>query len=707
MKSILILLAILLTLPAAAQQRITLTDTLPAADTAVRQLDEVVITATRVPQRIIDIPYAVNRINYSKYQFDRKIGSNDMLSGVPGLFLQSRYGDHDVRFSIRGFGSRSNSGVRGVRILLDDIPESEPDGQTRLEAIDFNAVGEIEIVRGNASSLYTNAPGGVVNFRNDLDFDRSSVTQFNQFGSFGLYKNGIKAAVKSDAYRLLAAYSYVNYDGYRQHNNEWWNILNIAAEAIPTPHSRLLVLGYFVKGSIKLPGSLTKSEFEADPWQADPKSVSRDEKRITTKGRIGIRYTATFGKRLNNDIEVTGYGTIKYFERTAADYRIINRYGLGLTARWVNRANIAGHTNEFSVGTDLFTQPARIEYYDNIHGAKGDQINQVESENIVNTGVFFSDQFEIVRKKLFVLLTGRFDHVGYSQAEETLPARSDGQVYNAFTPKLAVNWKLRPEIALYASYGLSFDAPAANEMGSPDPAFLYNQELLPQQSDNLEAGIKGNIFHWNRDFLRRISWEATVFYIRVKNEIVPWEISGDVFYRNAAKTNRTGAELGGQAEIVRNLDFGFSYTWSHFQYGSYDAEVIETDSTGNPVTTHQDFSGNTVPSVPVSNLYLSLAYTQPLGLHASLFGRASFQGITGMFVDDANSDKTRGYGLLNLLIGADLRFGKFNAAASAGVNNIFDETYVGFTNTNSVNKRFYEAGAPRDWFVTINLGYRF
>ncbi|MFO7615519.1 MAG: TonB-dependent receptor plug domain-containing protein [Bacteroidales bacterium] len=195
--------------------------------TAYNELDEVVITATRVSKKIIDIPYSVVRLNYLDYRYDRKVGASDVLPAVPGLFLQSRYGNHDVRFSIRGFGSRSNSGIRGIRILLDDIPESEPDGQTRIEAIDFNSIGRIEIVKGNASSLYTNAPGGVANFINDIDFHRSSLIQHNQFGSFGLRRNGFKAAVRTDDYGLLTTYSYQNYDGYRDHNTEYWHIFNM------------------------------------------------------------------------------------------------------------------------------------------------------------------------------------------------------------------------------------------------------------------------------------------------------------------------------------------------------------------------------------------------------------------------------------------------------------------------------------------------
>jgi iron complex outermembrane receptor protein len=690
-----------------AQEKKHADTTIIPTDSLYRELDEVVITATRVSHRIIDIPYSVVRLNYVNYQYDRKIGSDDMLSSVPGLFLQSRYGDHDVRFSIRGFGSRSNSGVRGIRILLDDIPESEPDGQTRLEALDFNSIGKIEIVKGNASSLYTNAPGGVANFMNDLGFDRSSVVQFNQVGSFELYKNGFKAAVRTDKYRFLTTYSYVNYDGYRQHNNEYWQIVNMVLEAYPSAHTRLSILGYFVDGAIKLPGSLTKEEFEQDPWQADPRSVSRDEKRITTKGRIGIRYDATFGGNLNNEIEVTAYGTIKFFERTAKDYRIINRYGLGLSARYVNKSMIGSRHNEFSVGGDLFSQPARTEYYENINGAKGDQIQQLESENIVNKGCYISDNFEILKEKMFVLLTGRYDNIVYDQTEETLPSRTDMRPFNAFTPKLALNYKLTPLIALYTSFGWSFDAPAANEMGSPDPAYLFNQDLNPQESKNFELGIKGNMFRWDERFFKRFIFEATFFNIRIGNEIIPFEVLGDVFYRNAAKTNRLGVELGTQLEILEGLSLGVTYTWSDFNYLTYEAQTIEEDSSGNLVTSYQDFSGNIVPSVPANNLYLSLAWSHQLDKHLSVFAKASYQGISGLWVDDANSDKTKPYNLLNGLLGLDLKFGKFNLMASGGVNNIFNEVYVGFTNTNSANKRYYEAGAPRDYFGSLNLGYTF
>jgi iron complex outermembrane receptor protein len=684
----------------------TLTIVLPE-DTLVSELNEVVITGTRVQRRIIDIPYPVLRVNMSNHQFDRRIGADDILSGVPGMFLQSRYGNHDVRFSIRGFGSRSNSGIRGVRILLDDIPESEPDGQTRVEAIDFNAIGRIEVVKGNASSMYTNAPGGVANFLNDIDFQHSFVSLLNQFGSFGLQRNGIKAGVRTDNYGLLTTYSRQQYNGYRAHNNEQWDILNIVLETRPSIHTKLTLLGYFVHGFIQLPGSLTKEEFEANPYQADQRFIDRDARRASTKGRLGIRYNATFGKKLNNTIEVTSYGTIKYFERTSREFRIINRYGLGLTTIYSNTAKLGKRTNEFTTGFDLLYQPARTEYYDNIGGEKGDQLNQLTDEKISNTGFFISDNFEIVPKKLFVLLTGRFDRVVFDLSEETLPSRTDNRTFQAFTPKMAFNYKIKPWLSAYTSIGLSFDSPAKNELESIDPAYLYNSELEAQESRNIEFGIKGSLNKPNQNWFRQILFEATYFDILLKNEIVPFEVLGEVYFRNAARTNRRGLEMGTRMELYRNLNFTFSYTYSHFTYDSYIAKTIVIDSTGNIVERTQDFSGNTAPSVPVNNLFLALSYSWPMGKKLKGFAKASNAYISGLWVDDANSDQTDAYNLLNALIGLDMQFGGFNVQLSGGVNNMLDLVYVGFTNTNSADLRFYEAGAPRNYFITVNLGYTF
>lgn len=682
-------------------------------DTLTYQTDDVVVTATRVERKIIDIPYPVIRLKNTQYKFSRKVSVDDVLENIPGLFLQSRYGNHDVRIAIRGFGSRSNTGIRGVRILLDGIPESEPDGQTRIEAIDFNSVGTIEVVKGNSSSLYTNAPGGVINFINDIYFPYSFATQFNEFGSFDLRRNGLKFGVRTDKYGFLGTYSYHNYKGFRPHSEDYWHIFNTVMDVLPGDKTNLQVYGYFVDGLIKLPGSLTKAEFDEDPYQANSRDVGRDAKRISTKGRLGLKFNAKFGSDNAHEIEVLPYGTIKYFERTAANYRIITRYGIGNTFRYIYRSGIAGLDNEFSVGSDLLYQSGPVESYNNIGGVKGDNLQALVNETISNVGFYFSDYLELYNKQLYLLLTGRYDKVIFRDQDQLLNSRSNQRLFEAFTPKAALNFKLMPNIAIYTSYGLSFDSPAGNEMDnyptSSIPSVLLNPDLNGQKSKNFEIGIKGSIRNPEQKFFNNFSFETTFFNIMIEDEIIPFEVYGDVFFRNAAKTNRTGLEVGAGVDIVSGLNLQSSYTYSNFVYDEYIALTVNEDQT----TEEEDFSGNEAPSVPKHNLFVALAYNYPFTQHITGFIRGSMRYVSSMYVNDANyfseSDpgKTEDYTMLNAGIGFDMVFGKFNLLLTGGVNNIADNVYVGFININSSNGRFYEAGEPRNFYGGINLGYAF
>ena len=73
---------------------------------------------------------------------------NTVLRNVPGLFALSDFNNaQDSRISIRGFGARSNFGIRGIKILVDGIPESTPDGQGQIDNISANYFDQICVLR--------------------------------------------------------------------------------------------------------------------------------------------------------------------------------------------------------------------------------------------------------------------------------------------------------------------------------------------------------------------------------------------------------------------------------------------------------------------------------------------------------------------------------------------------------------------------------
>jgi hypothetical protein len=132
-------------------------------------LPSVSVTATRNPSSILTTPLAITKVTAPDLRGVSGAGLEDALARVPGVIAQSRYGTSDVRLIIRGFGARgagdrSNAGTsRGIRVLLDGFPETEPDGRTAFDQIDLATAEAVEVVRSNAGSVWGNAAGGVVN----------------------------------------------------------------------------------------------------------------------------------------------------------------------------------------------------------------------------------------------------------------------------------------------------------------------------------------------------------------------------------------------------------------------------------------------------------------------------------------------------------------------------------------------------------------
>jgi iron complex outermembrane receptor protein len=574
--------------------------------------------------------------------------------------------------------------------------ENESESFAGNPSIDFRYIG------GEEEIAAPKVPEGLT------DFSVSSFVLLNQFGSFSLRNNGLKASVSTKNFNFFTAYLYQNYQGYRAHSNEYWHIAHAGIKTTPSTHTSLTILGSYVNGEIKQPGSLTKAEYEKDPFRADQRAVDRDEKTIPIGGSLDIKYEAKFGKSLNHEIEISAFSDINSFHSATREYRIVNRYGIGLDARYSNISHILNRKNTFSLGARLMTEPQRTEYYDNLGGQKSDLIEQLTSGKTSKSGIFLADTFEILRDKLFLLLAGRYDREVYKVAEQTLPSRSDKRTFSAFTPQIALDADLTSWLTLFGSFNLGFESPADIALESPDPFYLYNPTLKPQTSTNYNGGIKIKLDKKDSSrFLPSFRFRASFFWNDISNEIVPYEVFGDVFFRNAAKSNRSGLEVDTRLEIIRGLSLDLSYIFSQFRYGSYQAISIETDSTGNIAQVDRNFSKKTEPGIPSNFLNISLAYQRGIGKKFTLFSSVGYMGISGLWVDDLNTEKTKSCGLLNAMVECEMKFGHFNLMASAGMNNILNTGYVGLIKVNSADKRFYLAGAPRNYDFGLNIGYNF
>lgn len=678
------------------------------------ETEEIVITGTRIPEKIINIPFSVFRVDKKELAYSRNIGVKDVLADVPGLFLQSRYGSHDVRISIRGYGNRSNSGIRGIRILQDGIPESEPDGETNIDAIDYTSLETVEVAKGNLSSLYTNAPGGVINFLTDLTFKSNYLKQTNMFGEFKLRQNGFKTGLIQKNYKYFLSYGYRNFKGFREHSNEYIHLINSVFQIYPDSKTTVSILGNYARGLIKLPGALTKKEYDTDPFKAYDIAVSSDFKRDLQKGKLAVRFNTSFGKKSNNDVEVTGFVQLKDLQFTTNTlYTFNNRYVLGAFARYYNRSEILSRINLFSIGMDYNYVYGDITSFTNIGGNKGDDLQSQNLEVLDNLGVYIQNQYYIYKDRSSVFLSGRYDKVSITNNNQRFSFENSTRKFSRFTPRVALNYKFTPTIAVYTSYGYAYDTPAAAELQnypytSNNGATTLNPDLNPQKSKNFELGIKGNIFT-KSDFLEKSFFEVTFYNTKIDDEIVPFVINDQTFFRNAATTNRTGVECGLKFEMFEGFELVTNYSYSDFNYKDYIA--INYTAGGDTIST--DYSGNVVPAIPKSIFNFILNYQFRVSKKLTGIVLWDMDYVTKLFVDDANSETTPEYFYGNFLAGITYDLNNFNFLLTGGVNNIFNRKYVGFVNINAnpelpiSQRRYYEPGEPRSYYFGFNLGYRF
>jgi iron complex outermembrane receptor protein len=672
------------------------------------ETEELIITGTRSFEKIIDIPYSVFRVDKNELTFGKKVSAKDVLADVPGLFLQSMFGTSDLRISIRGFGTRSNSGVRGVRILQDGIPESEPDGETVIDAVDFSSLGGVEVVKGNLSSLYANAPGGVVNFLSDLYFTQNYTTSVNQFGSYGLRKNGFKLGLKTDDYRYFLSYSYRNTDGFRSHGNEYTHLINSVYEGYLGTKSTISILGNYVNGLTRSPGALTPAEFSADPFQANPLALAFDYKRQTEKGRLGVKFKTSFGKYNNNEIEVTGYGGLSDLIKTDnINYTYSTRYSLGSLLRFTNRSKLFGRNNTLSLGMDYAYQSGPVTDFENLNGQRGISINDEYNAYWSNLGFYFLNQINLYKDKCDLFLSGRFDKNAVTRDLYSPYGYIDTfRVFQQFTPKIALNYKITPSIALYTSYGSGYDIPALSELNntpfSSNINYTLNPDLVPQKSDNYELGIKGNILNRKSEFMRKVYFDVTYFNYTISDEIVPFSVGQQVYFRNAAKTNRQGIEVGFSSEPFEGVELTTNYTITNFKYKDYKATIY---SSGPPVV--EDYSGNYVPAVPQHIFNFILNYEFEISDDLSGLLQWDNDYITKMYANDNNSVAAPSYFYGNSMAGLNYQSKRFGIVAFVGVNNIFDKRYVGFVNINDVLGRYFQAGEPRNFYSGLNFTYKY
>lgn len=687
-----------------------------AVDSAKVRLPPVTVTATRSTQSVFATPLAISIIGRDRLDDRRAYSIEEALQDVPGVIAQSRSGGSDVRLSIRGFGARgagdrSNAGTsRGVRILLDGIPETEPDGRTSFDLVDLAAAEHVEVVRSNASAVWGNAGGGVIDISTARSFDGLLAKVQQMGGSFGLMRTVVQGGTSFDDGSFAATFTNTSQDGWRAHSDSRRALINTALTAPLGESTKLGVFAAATNDLFHIPGPLTMEEALATPRNANATYASRDERRHNRVGRIGV----TLDHTLSSASSLSGmlFLNPKVLQRSErGTFRDFNRYHIGGNLIYRAAADLSPNVHATTVvGADEAYQNGTVLFYSLASGGtRGSELRDNKSEGAYNTGVFAQEHL-LFGKRLGLDVGARYDVIRYDYRNFIQPKLDAAKSFKRVTPKVGLNYMLSPVHSFYANVGGGIEAPAGNET---DPASTFGQDTVTAINPLLDA-IRSRTFETGTKHLitvpalgktSTLSYDVAAYWTEVKNDIVPYR--GGRFYFTAGKVRRRGVEAGASFLVPGGLELRGNTSYSRNRYVEY---VVDSVHYGRPGA-FASYAGNAVAGVPSSSYAASVAHS--LGAALPLRVELGVRGVGEHFVDDANRVRVPAYHTFGFTVATNrpIALGsRVESRAFVTVENLTDRRFIGsaFVNPDVVNgvPVAFEPGSPRSVVLSISLELR-
>lgn len=672
----------------------------------VQTLERISVSVTRAgPRTPLELPFAVSRMTPDSSRPGlRRTSVGDLLLGVPGVQVQERANPaQDPRLSIRGFGSRSAFGVRGVRVLRDGVPLSLPDGQTPLDFLDLETVGDVEVIRGTAAALFGNAAGGVVSFRSREPEPSPFSARARAWNGAGLLRWNATVGSRIDQAAgftdpsVLASFTRTSGDGAREWSQQQTSSAFVRAHGL-LRGTRVEVHGTWYDNALaQNTGALTAEELARDPALPDPLNVTKQSRKEVTHTQfalsVGREWRAhdvdvtvfTGGRSLANPLPFSIIGVERRASGASwrAGTRIADfagtealRLTVGMDAQWqrddrANWENCAGLAEPTDVCPNLAIE----------RGAT--RLDQ--REDVDGIGSYVRAELELPAQ-VFVSGALRHDRVGFTVTDRFVTADdsddSGDRTMTAISPLAGIVWRVKPLVSVYANWSTAFETPTITELtNQPDGSAGLNAVIAPQRTRTVEAGLQGWIG-------TRVQGELAAFSASVDDELVSFDVPnapGRRAFRNAGRTARRGVEAS-MRTTWSWLEVGSAYTWSRFRFVDY-------------VVGDNDFGGNRIPGIPEHQVQ---AYGT---VHwGEAFGTLETRMNSNVSANDAGTVTSAGYAVWSLRGGYTLRAASHSAVdAVVGIENMFDRRYASSVVTNASRGRFYEPGLARRVYVGLTV----
>jgi len=677
-------------------------DSTRARDT-VRLLPELEVRVTRAPEGTTALPMAVGVLRGSTLRRGQlTAGLDESLSRLPGVVVLNRYNySLDQRVSLRGAGSRANFGLRGVKVVLDGVPQTLPDGQSQLSNLELGIIGKVEVLTGSAGALYGNASGGVLSFTTETPLSPLSSRFRLTGGSFGTYKWNSVLQGASGMVSGLVSLSTIKTGGFRQHSRHEAYQGFGKLDFILSERSLLGVrLSFADSPHAENPGALTAAEYAVTRDSAAGANILRDADKDVSQQQLSVRYRWLNGG--GTEFEATAFGLLRDLKNplatppppptsaAAGTYNTIDRQSGGFRLSGTTPLVRGNAPLRMTVGLDLqaMRDDRRNERSDG--GTRTGDVLADQRETVSEIGPFTQLHWTASPTVLF-LGAVRFDRLAFRVQDHFLTDGVDNsgrRIMESVSGSGGVSMLVAEQTTIFANTATSFESPTTTELvNQANGTAGFNATLGPQRTWSMELGARGII---GAEFQYLLS----IYNNRITDAIIQVrEQDGRAFFQNAGRVRNRGLEAGLSAQPSSWLRLQGAYTFADYEFTEYrvpNGAVTDT------------LDGKRLAGVPRHFFRASAA-----GTFGALQVELEQMTAGEMFGDDRNTQRVEGWGagVTTVRVTAGFSRGSAHFEPFAAVNNLFDRRYVGSVNINGAFGRVLEPAPGRNAYVGMEVSW--
>ena len=638
-------------------------------------LDEVLVKILRESNKEELSIYSISKIDLDlKQKYLRQYNLSEYLNYVPGVFIMnSNNYAQDERISIRGFGSRANFGVRGIKIYVDGLPETFVDGQSQLDNINLEIINQIEVLRGVNSSLYGNSSGGIISISTIDFFEKDFIKTNLSAGSFESLKINLTSGINLNKGKIIFHLNRSSSNGFRN-NSKFLN-----------HNFNFKYLRKFDKGDFKIianildspyakdPGGLTKGEVESNRKQARKRNVDFNSGEKVNQFKIGLLLNNQIGDfKLRNKLFFNNrlfYGKLPYARGGIIDLKKnFLGYNLNISKEKILKQNLG---LEINIQND-----ERLRFF-NINGNRGELVmNQDEKFN--NFSTYYSNSLKAGKFTFNASL--RFDN-NTVKYDDFINNKNGSIKLNSTSLSSNINYNINDSNEIYVNYSNGFETPTLNEFSSNISNTGFNENLDSSKYNNFEIGFS------NFNSLSNLNYRIIYFKSYSKNEIVSYQLEDfpdQNFYRNSGKTSRSGIESEINFKVNQKLKLNLISTIGNYKFVKYEVNG-------------QDFSNNRIAGLPKNQHVFNLNYSLTKKINLIL----DFKMFGNMYADNANKTIINDYKKIDLTIFKDFNISSKNWNGFISINNLTNTKYFDNIRINAFGSRYYEPASGLNFMLGI------